>query len=253
MNQASVGFQCPDCVREGRASVRETRTSFGGRMTGGPPVVTITLIAINVAFFVIAHATGPDRGRFVLNLEQWTYGFPPIGIEGVALGAYWQLITATFLHVDLIHIALNMLGVWLFGTFLERELGRWRFLALYLLSGLCGSVAMYLLTGPASGPSLGASGSVFGLFGAAFVILLKQRRDVTQLVVLLAINLFYSFTAANIAWQAHIGGLIAGVVMGAGFSYAPRRHRTLVQIVMLVTVLALCVVAVVVRTAVLTV
>src|SRR5262249_10843632 len=154
------------------------------------PVVTITLIAINVVMFVIANATGGNRSEFTIRLEQWTsIDVPRLGLEGVAQGAYYQLVTATFLHVELLHIALNMVGVWIFGVFLERELGRWRFLALYLLSGLAGSVTMYLFTGPHSAPSLGASGAVFGLFGAAFVVLLKLGRDVTQLIVLMVINL----------------------------------------------------------------
>jgi membrane associated rhomboid family serine protease len=253
MRQASVGFQCPDCVREGNAAVRRPRTAFGGRARVGGAYVTISLIAINVAFFLIANGTGPNNGEFVRRMELWTDADAPrLSIEGVAQGSYWQLITSTFLHVEVLHILLNMVGLWIFGSFLESQLGRARFLALYLVSGLAGSVAVYLLTPPNSAPSLGASGSIFGLFGAALLVLLRQRADVSQLILLLVLNLVITFTASNIAWQAHLGGLAAGLVIGGGFAYAPRKHRQLVGIGLPALVTAVCVVAVVLRTAALT-
>jgi membrane associated rhomboid family serine protease len=253
MRQASVGFQCPDCVREGNATARRPRTAFGGRARAGGAYITIGLIAINVAFFVIAHATGADNGAFVRRMELWTDAdFPRFNIEGVAEGSYWQLITSTFLHVQVFHILLNMIGLWIFGSFLESQLGRWRYLALYLISGLAGSVAVYLLTDPNSAPSLGASGSIFGLFGAALVVLLKQRADVSQLILLLVLNLVITFTASNIAWQAHLGGLAAGLLLGGGFVYAPRQRRQAVHVALVALVAAGCVVAVVLRTAALT-
>jgi membrane associated rhomboid family serine protease len=252
MRQASVGFQCPDCVREANATVRRPRTAFGARLRPGAAYATITLIAINVVFFVIANAAGPNS-TFVREMELWTdVDFPRAHIEGVAQGSYWQLITSTFLHISTLHILFNMIGLWIFGTILESQLGRLRFLALYLLSGLAGSVAVYLLTAPNTAPSLGASGAVFGLFGGALLVLLKQRWDVTQLIFLLGLNLFITFTASNIAWQAHIGGLAAGLILGAGFAYAPRRHRQAVQVGLVVLVTAACVVAVILRTQALT-
>jgi membrane associated rhomboid family serine protease len=252
MRQASVGFQCPDCVRVGNATVRRPRTAFGGRAMVGSAYVTIGLIAVNVAFFLVAQANGAN-GAFVRRMELWTDAdFPRLDIEGVAQGSYWQLITSTFLHVEVLHIALNMIGLWIFGSFLESQLGRWRFLALYLVSGLAGSAAVYLLTDPNSAPSLGASGSIFGLFGAALLVLLRQRADVSQLILLLVLNLVITFTASNIAWQAHLGGLAAGLVLGGGFAYAPRKQRQLVGIGLLVLVTAASLLAVVLRTAALT-
>ena len=252
MREASVGYQCPECVREGAAQVRQPRTSFGGQLTSGNALVTMALIAINVVFFVVARATDGIQGEFVRRTALFTdIDLPRASLEGVAQGSYWQLVTSTFLHVDFLHIAFNMIGLWIFGSFLESQLGRWRYLALYLLTGLAGSVTIYLLfDGP--GYSLGASGSVFGLFGAALVILLRQRRDVTQLLVLLALNLAITFTVPDVSWQAHIGGLVSGLAMGAGFAYAPRQHRTLVAAAMVTALALLCVALVALRTAALT-
>ncbi|MGI8702129.1 MAG: rhomboid family intramembrane serine protease [Nocardioidaceae bacterium] len=254
MRTASVGFQCPECVREGAAQTRTARTAFGGRAGSQSPVATIILIAINVAVFVLVRATnglGGDIGRNLIEIPSSDGYAPGLHLQGVAQGSYWQLVTSTFTHYDILHIAMNMIGLWIFGSFLEHELGRWRFLALYLMTGIVGSVAVYLLAEPHAA-ALGASGSVFGLFGAAFVVLLRQHRDVTQLVVLLVLNLFISFTVPNISWQAHIGGLLAGLALGGAFAYAPRQQRTLLHIAALSVVALACLAAVALRTATLT-
>jgi membrane associated rhomboid family serine protease len=258
MTAASVGFQCPECIRAGRAQAPQARTSFGGRLNDGSSIVTIALIAINVVFFIIANATGGGNGSFVAHMALIPDAdFPRQGIEGVAQGSYWQLITSTFLHVQVLHIAMNMIGLWIFGTFLEQQLGRWRYLSLYLLTGLAGSVCVYLLT-PAFVPgqgisiSLGASGSIFGLFGAALLVLLRQRRDVTQLLVLLALNLAITFTVSGVSWQAHVGGLASGLLLGAGLAYAPRQQRTLIHATSMAAMFVLCIALVVLRTAQLT-
>jgi membrane associated rhomboid family serine protease len=254
MRQASVGFQCPNCVREGQSQVRAPRTSFGGRLRIQPPAVTLTLIGLNVAVFLLVSVTDGLNGEIGKRIVEipTSNGFAPfLDLVGVAQGAYWQLITSTFTHFEILHIGMNMVGLWIFGTFLEYELGRWRFLALYLITGLVGSVAVYLLGDP-HGAAYGASGSVFGLFGAAFVLLLRQHRDVTQLLVLLVLNLFISFTVPNIAWQAHIGGLLSGLVIGGAYAYAPRQQRTAANIAALGGLVALCVVVTALRTAALT-
>jgi membrane associated rhomboid family serine protease len=253
MHQASVGFQCPDCVRQGNATVRQARTVFGGRVSVGSAYVTIGLIASNVVMFIIANAAGGGDSTFVRRLELWTdVDFPRFGIEGVAQGSYWQLLTSAFLHVEILHIALNMFCIWIVGVYLEQQLGRWRYLALYLVSALTGSVAVYLLTGPNSAPTLGASGAVFGLFGATLLIVLRQRRDVSQLLMLLGVNLVFSFVAPNVSWQGHLGGLAGGLIIGAAYAYAPRTHRTVVHVSALLGLTALCVVLVALRTATLT-
>ena len=254
MRQASVGFQCPDCVRQGAASTRQVRTTFGGRMTDGSSVATVVLIVLNAVVFIVANATGGYGSDFTrtLGLIPDAGVFDPrASLEGVAQGSYWQLITSTFLHVGLLHVAMNMIGLWIFGSFLENVLGRWRFIALYLLAGIAGSVCVYWLA-PAGSFSLGASGSVFGLFGAALLILLKQHRDVTQLLILLALNLALTFTVRDVSWQAHMGGLAAGLLMGAGFAYAPRTRRTAIHVGLVVGVAVVTVLLAVARTASLT-
>jgi membrane associated rhomboid family serine protease len=118
----------------------------------------------------------------------------------------------------------NMLALYMLGPGLEAALGRVRFLALYLLSALGGSVTSYALASPLQ-PSLGASGAIFGLFGATLVISRRLRVDVGPILVVLGINLVLSFTIPNIDWRAHIGGLVVGAIIAAGFAYAPRTRR----------------------------
>jgi membrane associated rhomboid family serine protease len=254
MRQASVGFQCPECVRAAAASTPTVRTPFGGRATASSAVVTVVLIALNVAAFLVANATGGMGGGFTrsMGLLPDATGFAPAaGLEGVAQGAYWELITSTFLHLQVLHIVMNMIGLWIFGSFLESALGRWRYLAVYLVSGLVGSVAVYCLA-PVASFSLGASGSIFGLFAAALVVMLRQRRDVTQLLILLVLNLVISFTVPGVSWQAHVGGLLAGLAIGAGLAYAPRSARTPIQLGVIGVLVVASAVFVVLRTAALT-
>lgn len=251
MRTASVGFQCPECVKEASAQVRPARTAFGGLLNVGRPLVTISLIVINIGVFIIANAAGGVRSDFVLKFAQTNnVDLPQFGWEGVAQGSYWQLVTSNFVHLEVVHIAFNMFALWIFGGFLEQQLGRWRYLALYLVSGFAASVTVYWLADDST-ISLGASGAVYGLFGASLVILLKQRQNITGLLMLLVFNLAFTFAVPNISWQAHLGGLAAGLVIGAGYAYAPREQRQLVQTGVLVTVAVISVLLVVARTSVL--
>jgi membrane associated rhomboid family serine protease len=162
------------------------------------------------------------------------------------------MLTAMFLHGSYVHILFNMLSLWWIGGPLEAALGRARYLALYFVSGLAGSALSYLLAAP-NQPSLGASGAIFGLFGATAVLLRRLKYDMRPVVALLVINLIFTFNPAfNIAWQAHIGGLVAGVVVGYAMVHAPRERRALIQYGVCAVVLALVVVATLVRTAQLT-
>ncbi|MBP0461505.1 rhomboid family intramembrane serine protease [Streptomyces montanisoli] len=270
MVSASVGFQCPDCVRgtapaapsAGRAAASAVPSGaaarIGGAMRGGrgdttprtvagapvrqgqnPRLVTQILIGINIAVFIAVHLHGGLAEDLRLS-----------GV-GVVNGEWYRLFTSIFDHYQIWHIGFNMLSLWWIGAPLEAALGRLRYTALYLISGLAGSALTYLIASPFL-PSLGASGAIFGLFGATVVLVRRLRYDMRPVIALLAINLFITFFWANIAWQAHIGGLVAGALMAIGLVHAPRAYRTLVQTASCVGVLAVTVVLILVRTSMLT-
>ena len=236
MIPASVGFQCPECVKEAGKGVRRATTVFGGRVSEDPGWVTKVLIAVNVVVFVLQQTVTGFTARFV---DSGT---------AVADGEYYRLLTSAFLHQNLLHIALNMYALYLFGPPLEAAFGRVRFAALYLLSALGGSAVSYAFGNPL-GSSLGASGAVFGVLGAYLVVSKRLGRDATPVMALLAVNLVFGFLSPNIDWRAHIGGLVTGSLCAVAFAYAPAGRRTAVQVAGFVVV-ALMVLAVIVwRTA----
>ena len=234
MTPASVGFQCPECIREGRASVRAPRRGGGlqaaGRRWG---VVTLGLIAANVAMFLGTAVSAALVGASPLDnylspvfgqLAQW-----PVLVE---YGEWWRLITAAFLHVGLLHLVLNMLALLVFGSELERQLGRWRFLGLYLVAALGGAAAIQLFGEPGR-PVAGASTAIYGLLGALGVLMLARRQDVRGLITLLAINVMISFLP-GVSLLGHLGGLVAGAA-AAGLLLITRR-RPRMQVIALVSV-----------------
>lgn len=229
MRDAAVGFQCPACVREGAKSVRAPRTIAGGAIPAREGLVTMVVIVLNVAVFVLTDIAriGPvtEAGAMVAaNVMDGSGQVYP----GVADGGYWRLLSSAFLHAGLLHILFNMYGLYLFGPYVERSLGMVRFVAAYVTMAVVASVFVYWLSDPRSF-TVGASGAVFGLFGLALILLLRSRQDVRGLLVLLAINAVIS-TQGNISWQGHLGGFVAGCVLGAAFAYAPRERRTLVHV-----------------------
>ncbi|MGW7196591.1 rhomboid family intramembrane serine protease [Streptomyces chryseus] len=231
MISASVGFQCPDCVREGSGTghppaASRPRTVAGGTVAADPRLVTKVLLAINVALFVAVLA----RESLVndLALVGLASSGTDLQVVGVADGEWYRLVTAMFLHQEVWHIGFNMLLLWWLGGPLEAALGRARYLALYLLSGLAGSALTYLLAAP-NQPSLGASGAIYGLFGATVVLMRRMNQDMRPILVLLGLNLVLTFVLSGIAWQAHVGGLVAGVLIAVAMVHAPRERRTLVQ------------------------
>ncbi|MFF9059045.1 rhomboid family intramembrane serine protease [Streptomyces sp. NPDC014882] len=254
MVSASVGFQCPECVRNGSGTghapdANRPRTLAGGTVAADPRLLTKILIGINLAVFLAVQVRSSLLGDLVL-VGQWPPA--PFGAtQGVSEGEWYRLLTSMFTHEAIWHIAFNMLSLWWLGGPLEEALGRVRYLALYLLSGLAGSALTYLLASPGSG-SLGASGAVFGLFGATAVLMRRMRQDMRPIIALLVINLIFTFGWSNIAWQAHIGGLVAGVVIGFAMVHAPRDRRSLVQYGTCTLVLAAIVVVTLLRTAQLT-
>ncbi|MEU9548489.1 rhomboid family intramembrane serine protease [Streptomyces werraensis] len=254
MVEASVGFQCPECVRGGGGtghapSASLPRTLAGGTVAADPRLVTKILIGINVAVFLAVTIE-----KSLLSDLYLVGAWPPApftSTQGVADGEWYRLVTSMFMHEEIWHIGFNMFSLWLLGGPLEQHLGRARYLALYLISGLAGSALTYLLAG-GSTPSLGASGAVFGLFGATAVLMRRLRYDMRPIIALLAINLVITFSWVGIAWQAHIGGLVAGVVIGYAMVHAPRERRALVQYGTCALVLGVVVLLTLVRTAQLT-
>ncbi len=234
MRSASVGFHCPDCVKEGARTTRQARTPYGGKRVGDPRLTTFVLIGINVAVWLLVVATGGRSSRLVdylALLPDSAFSVVDgrlVEVRGVDDGAWWQLVTSMFTHVEPLHIGFNMLALYFLGPMLENVLGRARFLAVYLASGLAGSAAVMLLSDP-RGQTLGASGAIFGLMGALVVIALKVGGQVQQVLFWIGLNLVFTFTVSGISWQGHIGGLVGGAIVGAGMVYAPRSHRSLVQ------------------------
>jgi membrane associated rhomboid family serine protease len=251
MRSASVGQQCVECVGAGARSTRRARTAFGGQPVANA-VVTWTLVAINVAVFLITWV----RPGIVNNLEMLGYAsYTAAGpMHGVAAGEWYRLITSAFLApatglggLGLMDILFNMWALIFVGPSLEGLLGRARFLAVYLLSAVGGAVMYYFLA-PRNYPAAGASGAIFGLFGAWFVVSRRLRLDTRGIVMLIAINLALSFFFHNyIAWQDHIGGLLTGALLTAAYAYAPRKNRALVQAAATVAVVVLLAVAIAVR------
>jgi len=270
MRDAAVGFHCPDCLAEGRKATRSARTTYGGLRPTNAATTSMVLIGINVAVWVAIVLTGGSRSRLVELLALYPVGqcqapgggyFPGVGTEalcstgvgttwipGVADGAWWQLMSSAFTHVQPLHIAFNMFALYLFGPQLELYFGRARYLALYLLSALTGAATIYWF-GPEFTPTVGASGAIYGLMGALLVISLKVRVNIQGLAVLLGINLLLTFTISNISWQGHLGGLAGGAAAAAVLVYAPRARRTPVQVAGLLALTALTIVAIMVRTA----
>jgi len=221
---------------------------FGSRPSR-TAVVTWTLLGLNVLLYLVelAHPI-LAQDWWMLGYAQYYQGGP---FQGVAAGQSYRLITSAFLpgtgSLGILDIAFNMWALWIVGPGLEQMLGRARFLAVYLLSAIGGSVLFYYLA-PQNQPALGASGAIFGLFGAWFVASRRLNLDSRGIVMLIAINLAFSFIyRSTIAWQDHVGGLVVGALITAAYAYAPRKNRGAIQLTATIAVLVILAVAVVIR------
>jgi membrane associated rhomboid family serine protease len=223
VNYAPVGLRCPDHsgkpqgVRKATTRVRRN-TAFASTQA----LVTKTLIGINVAVFLWALATGASFTR--AGGTVFVNGSLFVGNEqiGLAAGEWWRLVTAGFIHAGLFHIATNMLLLWWFGAPLEEGLGRARYLGIYFVSLLAGSAGAILVT-PQS-PTVGASGAVFGLFGAAFI--LERQAGITRgpAFTIIVLNLVLSFVIPGISIGGHIGGLVGGALSMLALTRLGRAH-----------------------------
>lgn len=213
MRDASVGFQCPSCVSEGAKTVRTPRTRAGATIGNGSIPVTWGLIGLNVLVFVLTD---------VLRLDQVKVDGAMTTL-GIQQHEYWRLLTAAFLHFGPVHLVFNMLALYLFGSYLEQVLGTWRYAAAYVAAALTSSATVFLLS-PDNALTAGASGAIAGLFAIALVLALRVGDDIRGFLVLIAINVFIS-TRDGVSWEGHLGGFVAGLVLGAAFAYAPRAQR----------------------------
>ncbi|MET9968037.1 rhomboid family intramembrane serine protease [Streptomyces sp. NPDC006356] len=257
MREASVGHQCVECVKEGARSVRQARTVVGGRIAA-TPLVTSVLIGLNVLAYLAevvrpeivdrfamlsARLVGPDGGYYV-----YEPGHPSgFHAEGVVAGQWERLLTSGFLHLPptegtfgLLHIVMNMLSLWQLGRIVEPMLGRVRYLALYLLATLGGSVFELLLT-DVNTESVGASGAIFGLGAAYYVLARRVGADMRTVNRFMAFLLLWLLLSAGLtSWQGHLGGLLTGAAVTLAYAYAPRTpRRALIQTAACVSVLVL--------------
>nr|WP_226924534.1 rhomboid family intramembrane serine protease [Georgenia satyanarayanai] len=220
-----------DCVARAQAALPTRRTVFGGRAREGRPVVTISIIALCLLAYVVLRAADAR--------------VPLVFVPFAGESEPYRFLSAAFLHGGFLHLAVNMYALWIVGSVLEPALGRWRFAALYLVSAVGGSVGVLLFASPYEiewiTPVVGASGAVFGLFGAVGLALRRLGRDTTQILVLIVINTVIGFTIPNIAWQAHLGGLVTGALLAAAYVYAPRSRQTATSVAATVLVAAVVV------------
>ena len=216
---AAVGVQCVDCVAEGNKGVRRARTTFGGALSNRDTLVTKVLIGACLLMF-LAQQVMPTNVFYQLALVNGP--FP----GSFGQGSWWQPLTAALMHGGLLHLLLNMYALWVTGQYLEPLLGRVRFTALYVVSALGGAVGALLLA-PGS-VTVGASGAIFGLFAALFVVNRHLGRQTAQIAVLIGINFFIGVFVAGISWQAHLGGLVTGALVAMAMARG-RRGNPVVQ------------------------
>jgi membrane associated rhomboid family serine protease len=249
LRSAAVGQQCVECVRAGNQGVRRAGAVFGGGQVAAARV-TWVLVGLNVLLYLVelAHPSIANDWA-MLGRAQIVRGGP---LQGVSQGQWYRLLTSAFLPppglsgLGPLDIAFNMWALILVGPALERLLGHVRYLTVYLVSAIGGSVMFYLI-GPANVEALGASGAIFGLFGAWFVVAKRLRLDSRWIVTVVVLNLVIGFVVPGIAWQAHVGGILAGGLLTAAYAYAPRNNRALIQGGATIAVLAILALALLAR------
>jgi len=219
MTMAPVGIRCPEHSGQAQGVARVTRGVQRASFEGIGAKVTKALIAINVAVYVIELA----QGGGVSGVKSSLYEKGVLWAPFVKDGDYYRLLTAAFLHYGPLHLLMNMLALYWFGSALEQRIGSGRYLLLYVVSGLAGSAGA-LVVDPGI-PTVGASGAIFGILGAGFV--LERQRDYVfggSALGLIVLNLVFTFSIANISIGGHIGGLIGGAAAALGMTRFGRAH-----------------------------
>jgi membrane associated rhomboid family serine protease len=263
MREAPVGHRCPECVRADNRTVRQARTVFGGRLVARP-LVTYALVALIVLAYLVelvhpavldqfdSLGTGlvDDAGQRYVDDGVTRPGYEAIG---VAHGEWYRLITSSFLHLlptqgalGILHIAFNLWWLWLLGRVIEERLGHARFLAVYLLSALGGGVLGFLVDPHQA--AVGASGAIYGLAGCYFILTRRlHHHPIDPNRVIIPFLIWMVFSAGWTSWEGHLGGLLAGGVVGLGLAYAPAKRRTAVQVAVTVVVAVLLLALVVLK------
>ncbi len=220
MVAAAVGWQCPGCTSEGAKRSRHvpafTHTRPGRTGVVGstnPTPVVLAIIAVNVVVFFLE-----DFGNNVGVIERFSMNPDLVHQQS----QYYRAFTAMWLHADFVHIFFNMIALLIVGPAVEVLLGKVRFVALYLIAGLGGSVGSYLL-GPHNEYGLGASGAIMGVLAAYVVIGLRRHLPIAPVVALIVLNLLIGFSG-NIDWRAHLGGLATGAVLAWLYDYAGQQR-----------------------------
>ncbi len=228
MRFAPVGIRCPDHSGEAQGAAKVTRTVRRAGLEGTGAIVTKALIALNVLVFGVNLAQGAsvtgNGGSLYVDGFLIGRAFTGESFIGVAEGEWWRLLSSAFLHGGVIHLGLNMLVLWMIGSAMEEALGRARFLGIYLVSGLAGAAGALLLSEP-NEPTVGASGAIFGLLGAALV-LERQRNSVLagSVLPIILLNLVFTFAIPNISIGGHLGGLAGGALCALALSRFGRGH-----------------------------
>jgi len=248
--QAPVGVICPECLRDQRKAESPAQRRARRRASGGPvavvsdtrPLATYAIIAVTAVISLLQMLPGIG-GVITGQLSFWAgYLYP--SLSGYPFEP-WRLLTAALVHGGFIHLGLNMLALWMIGRSLEPVLGRWRFVTLYVISALAGSVAVAVISPGTT--TVGASGAVFGLMTALFVVGRHLGANVTGILVVLGINLVIGFLpgiGGGIAWQAHVGGALVGALVGFVYTRTRRRNQRALQIALLAAVVVALVVIV---------
>lgn len=229
LREASVGYQCIDCVQQARADDHRRGVRRGVTVAGAEaprrPIVVPVLIALNVLVFAwTVFESGSLTGNTASALfREWAL------VPGLVWsGDWWRPLTAGFLHIGPIHLLFNMLALYVLGRDLESVLGHLRFVAVYLTALLGGSAAVLVFYSPSDAVA-GASGAVFGLMGALVVVLRRLRFPLGQVIGLIVVNVVISVVIPGISLIGHLGGLVVGAAATAGLVYAPARSRNAVQ------------------------
>ena len=221
MTMAPVGIRCPEHSGKAQGVQRVTRGVQRVAFEGTGAKVTKALVAINVAVYVAELVTGGgvNGTGSTIYLHGVLYG--PL----VEQGDWWRLLTAAFLHYGPVHLILNMVGLYWFGSLLEERIGAARYLMLYLVSGLAGSAGALLWSNGFLTPTVGASGAIFGILGAGLV--LERQRDYVfggSAMGVILINFVLTFSISSISKGGHIGGLVGGILCALGLTRFGRGH-----------------------------